>query len=123
MNVSFLTDESGRRTHAVIPLKVFERMTSALEDAIDVAESDRILQRLATGEEEPVPSEIVDRLLNENPIRVWREYRGITQHQLAVSIGLSDGYLSQLESGTRTGSTSTVAKLARALRVDMEDLI
>ncbi len=41
----------------------------------------------------------------ENPIRVWREYRGMTQAHLAKVAEISVPYLSQLESGKRKGST------------------
>jgi hypothetical protein len=38
----------------------------------------------AAGEEELVPSDVVERLLAaENPIRVWRTHRGLTSAALA----------------------------------------
>jgi uncharacterized phage-associated protein len=59
-----------------------------------------IKRRLATGEEELIPAEIVDRLIDgENKLRVWREYRGMSAKELAEATGLAAPYISQLETG------------------------
>ena len=48
------------------------------------------------------PAEVVDRLLaGENPIRVYRNYRRMTQKQLAEAAGINPVYLSQIETGKR----------------------
>jgi transcriptional regulator with XRE-family HTH domain len=58
-----------------------------------------------------------------NPIRVWREHRGLSQQQLAETAGISKPYLSQLEAGKREASQRVIRRLAKALRVDLDDLI
>ena len=58
-----------------------------------------------------------------NPIRVWREHRGLSQQQLAEAAGISKPYLSQLEAGKREASQRAIRRLAKALRVDLGDLI
>lgn len=74
--------------------------------------------------EELVPSKVVYALLEgENPIRVWREYRALTQQQLAEKAGISKPYLSQLESGKRHGATNVLNRIAQALTISLEDLI
>ena len=79
---------------------------------------------LAQGEEELIPSEITYALLDgENPIRVWRDYRGLTQQQVAEAAGISKPYLSQLESGRRKGTAEVLAAVARALKVSLDDLV
>lgn len=76
-----------------------------------------------TRNQETVPAEIVDRLLaGDSPVKVWREYRGLTQRALATQAGLNFTYLSQLETGARKGTTATMKKLAEALGVDLDDL-
>jgi Helix-turn-helix len=73
-----------------------------------------------TRNERRVPIGAVDRLIaRENPIRVWREHRGHSLHQLA-EVGI--GYLSQIENGERKGTVGTLKKIAAALDVDLDDL-
>ncbi len=67
-------------------------------------------ERLASGDEELIPAEIVDRLLSgENRLRVWREHRGLTIRALAEKAGLAQPYLSQIETGRRRGRTRPIA--------------
>jgi DNA-binding XRE family transcriptional regulator len=77
----------------------------------------------ATRDQEAVPAELVDRLLSgESPVKVWREYRGLSQRGLAARAGLNFTYLSQIETGARKGPVQTMKKLAEALGVDLDDL-
>ena len=77
----------------------------------------------ATRDQEAVPAELVDRLLSgEHPVKVWREYRGLSQRGLAARAGLNFAYLSQIETGARKGPVQTIRKLAEALSVDLDDL-
>src|SRR5208283_2013720 len=46
--------------------------------------------------------------------------RGETQLHLNFKTGIAQGYLSDLESGRRTGTRETIAKLAQALNVPAE---
>jgi transcriptional regulator with XRE-family HTH domain len=70
-----------------------------------------------------VPVEIADRLLaGDNPIRVWREHRGMTLAALKSKVGLSRGYLSDLENGKRVGPIGTLRKIAHALGLELDDL-
>ncbi len=87
--------------------------------------SDEQLYNLATSaEEESLPVEVVDRLLaGESPIAVFRRHRGLRQRHLAEAAGINPVYLSQIERGKRTGSIRTLAALAKALRVELDDLI
>ena len=90
----------------------------------DVEAYDLAKHRLATGEEELIPSAIVDRLLGgENPIRVWRDHRGLTGRALAEQAGIAPAYLSQIETGKREGTVETLKALAAALGVMVDDLI
>jgi DNA-binding XRE family transcriptional regulator len=75
-------------------------------------------------EEESFPLEIADRMIGgENTIKVFREHRGLTQKQLAKKADTSAAYLSQIETGRRTGSIKLLRRLAGALKVEVEDLI
>ena len=62
-------------------------------------------------------------LAGERPVRVFRDYRGLTQKQLARTVGISPLYLSQIERGIHNGSVATLAAIARALSVELDDLL
>ena len=75
-------------------------------------------------DEESFPLEVADRLIaGESPLKVFREYRGLTQSALAKNAGTSAAYLSQIETGRRTGSVKLLRRLADALGVVLDDLV
>ncbi|MBS1164134.1 MAG: transcriptional regulator, family [Proteobacteria bacterium] len=123
MNAQFLTTPSGERM-VVIPEADYERLVSTAEDAADRAAVADFRHRLAAGEEELVPDEIAGRLLSgDNPVRVWREHRGLTISALAAQAGIGQPYLSEIETGKKEGGIGTMKKLAAALGVAIDDLV
>ncbi|MDN5850680.1 MAG: helix-turn-helix transcriptional regulator, partial [Nitrococcus sp.] len=79
---------------------------------------------LKRGEEELIPAELGDALMQgENPIRVWRKHRGVSQAVLAAAAGITTAHVSQLEAGKRQPSVEVLRALARKLAVDMDDLL
>jgi transcriptional regulator with XRE-family HTH domain len=67
---------------------------------------------------------VVNRLLDgENPVKVWREYRRLTQGQLAEQTGVTVAHISQIENGKRECSVKLLRALARVLAVDADLLI
>lgn len=108
---------------AVLPLAEYERLQEAAEMLEDVSAYDEAKRRLAAGTEELVPQEIANRLLDgESPIRVWREYRGLSGRALAEAAGVSAPYLSQIEGGRREGSFDTMRRIAETLKISLDDL-
>jgi DNA-binding XRE family transcriptional regulator len=102
----------------------FEALCEAAEDAADAAVVARFGARLAAGDDELVPAAAADRLLaGENPVRAWREHRGLTAEALAKAARLSRATVSQIEGGTREGTIATIAAIAVALGLDAADLI
>jgi ribosome-binding protein aMBF1 (putative translation factor) len=98
-------------------------IVAAAEDATDRAAYRAAKQRLARGEDEMVLAVFAERLLaGENPVRVFRELRGLSVKDLAARAKLSAAYLSQVETGARQGTMATRRKLARALDVALDDL-
>lgn len=55
-------------------------------------------------------------------IRAAREALGESQVNLAASAGISQGYLSQLETDEREPTLSIAARLARALGISLDEL-
>jgi ribosome-binding protein aMBF1 (putative translation factor) len=117
-----ITTPSGDRM-AIIPLAEYERLVVSAEDTQDTRAYDEAKRRLASGEDELVPTEFANRLLDgENAVRVWRELRGLSSKELADRTGLSAPYLSQIETGRREGSFVTMRKIAEALGISLNDL-
>jgi DNA-binding XRE family transcriptional regulator len=119
MSDTHKTIERGGRTFVLVPQPEYERLTETLEDREDVRAYDRAKAKA----QEKVPATVADRLIaGENPIRVWREHRAATLQLLADRTRISKPYLSQIENGRRAASIGILQALARALRVDLEDL-
>ena len=116
--------EIGGEKIALLSVKDYERLLDLAEDAADGLAADRADERRRSGEEY-VPAELVNRILNgESPLRVWREYRGLTQVKLALAVGLKTAtHVSDLETAKRAGSGRLWSKLARVLNVQIEDIL
>ena len=59
----------------------------------------------------------------EHPVRVFREYCGLTGAQLAARVGVDQSTISNLETGKREGKLRLLLKIARALAVRLVDLV
>ena len=102
-----------------VPLKTVKQMLKAYEDMLDILAFDEAKKR----DEEYFPKELVDRLITgESRLRIYREYRGLTQAALADASGVSRDMIAMIETGKKIGSVATLKKLARALEVDLEDV-
>ncbi len=122
MNIQIIHSPGGEEM-VVMSKADYDRLLAASADNADAAEANRLIARVKAGDEEILPSEMVERLVaGENPLKVWREYRGLTQDQLAKSATMSRIYLSQIERGTRQGSVKMLSRLAHLLKVDIDDL-
>ncbi|WP_298215697.1 helix-turn-helix transcriptional regulator [Acidocella sp.] len=98
---------------------LLERADHEAEDADDVAIYDARKAELAGGD--VLPPEVSAAILRgDSRLKAIREWRDKTQLHLAFKTGIGQGYLSDLESGRRTGTPETIAKLAEALNVPVE---
>lgn len=106
-----------------VPVKDFEEMKKKLERLDDI-DDEAALTYALENIEEFFPIDVAKRIINgESPLRVYREYRGLTQQQLANTIGKSKTTISEIESGRKEGSVATLKAIARALDVDLDDLV
>ena len=122
MSVQLILKE-GQPEYAVIPYATYVQLVEDAEMLADIHDYDEAIRRIAAGEE-LIPAEVVYALLDgANPIRVWREHRGVSQAQLASMAGISASYLSQLESGKRDGTMEVLSAVSAALDVTLDDLI
>ena len=93
------------------------------EDMMDVIMAKEVLARIEAGEE-TWPAELVYELLEtDSRIRTYRNYRKMTVSDLATAAGISQPYLSEIESGKKTGSVDVLKRIATALKVDLDDIV
>lgn len=98
----------------------YDRLREAAEDLADLQAYDRAV---AEGGES-YPSDVVNRIIDgESPIRVLREYRGMTQQQLANAAGITRVMVTHIESKRRIGSIETLKAVANALGVDLDMIV
>lgn len=106
-----------------IPREEYDRLQAAAEDLADLQNFDRAKAALAAGEEELVPAEFVNRLLNgERALRVYRDLRGLTQEALAAKAGVNRVTVAEIETGRKQGSVESLRALANALGIALDDL-
>lgn len=85
---------------------------------------EELFDRAVAEDEESFPVAVAERLLaGENPVRVYREHRGLSPNQLAEAANVSAAELLKVEAGEHTRSTGTLAAIAKALRIDLDALI
>jgi DNA-binding XRE family transcriptional regulator len=121
--MQFETIIRSNRKFVILPYKIFERLSEDAEMLADIEAYDRAKQRIASGEDELIPFSIITRRLDgENEVKIWREYRKLTQAKLAQASGVSREMIAAIETGHKKGSTATLKKLARALKVDLENI-
>ncbi|TPE47216.1 helix-turn-helix transcriptional regulator [Amaricoccus solimangrovi] len=102
----------------------YDRLVALAEDAEDLRAVADFRARLEAGEEELMPAEFADRILDgESPLRVWREYRGLSQAELARRSGINRVVIADVEAGRKGGSVATFKATAEALGVTIDDLV
>ncbi len=121
MTVQFV--EIAGQKMAMLPVAEFERLVDLAEDKLDVSAAIAAERRREAGEEY-VPAELVDRIIaGENALKVWRNHRGLTQAILAKKAGISQAFVGFLEKDEKTASVETWQSLAKALDVELEDIL
>jgi len=123
--VQFIKTAGGEEL-AILPKSEYERLAKLLADE-DVGTA-RIVRdargKIAAGREVLLPKAVVDRLAGgENPIRVLREWRAMTQAEMVAAIGITQGYLSDLEAGKRKGPLALHQRISGALGVPIDLLL
>ena len=119
-----IIERDGKPEWAVLPYEEYLQLLEQAELLEDMRDFDAISAAIERGDEELIPAEVVYAILDgKNPIKVWREYRGLTQQQLADKAGISKPYLSQIETGKRTGTTEILSAIAKALDVSLDEVV
>ena len=97
----------------------YDRMVAASEMLADVPAYDAAMSIPGDG----MPVAFFTRIIQgENPVRVIREWRGLTQAELARRAGLHRVQLHDVETGKSRGSVDTLKAIAGALGVGLDDI-
>jgi Helix-turn-helix len=131
MSVRF--QKTPRGEVAILPRKDYEELLAKASEADEDAGTARLVAKvrkeIASGGP-LLPKDVVDRLADgANPVRVLREWRerewpdGMTQMYLSFKTGLSQGYISDIENGRRTGTAAALRLIADVLEVPMDLLV
>ena len=122
MNVRF--QKTARGEVAILPRKDYEALVAKAAEADEDKGTARLvaLGRDAVAAGAPLlPKEVVDRLAKGgNPVRVLREWRDKPQEYISFKTGLSQGYISDLETGRRNGTTAALRLIADVLKVPLD---
>jgi hypothetical protein len=80
--------KDGRPEWAVIPYEDYQRLVIAAEKLQNIQDYDEVRFAPSGDDQNPIPREVAYALLNQDtPIRAWRNYRGLSQKQLAKEAG------------------------------------
>lgn len=119
-----LIERNGKPEWAVLPYEEYLHLVEQAEMLEDIRDYDAAKAAIERGEEELIPSEVVFAILDGgNPIKIWREFRDMSQQQLADAAGISKPYLSQIETGKRHGTTEVITAIAKALKISVDELV
>jgi ribosome-binding protein aMBF1 (putative translation factor) len=125
MNVRFKITSKGEI--AILPRKEYEALAAKAQEADEDFGTARLIARarkeIAAGMP-LIPKEVVDRIdRGENALRALREWRGKTQLYIAHKANIGQGYISDLESGRRKGTTAALKKIADVLKVPLDLIV
>jgi ribosome-binding protein aMBF1 (putative translation factor) len=105
----------------ILSRKEYDQLVvAANEDAADAAVARKAIAR----HEETISEAELDELLGaKTPLAFWRKKRGLTQAELAKAAGIAQGFLSEIESGLKTGDVTVLQRIAVALEISLLDLV
>ena len=98
----------------------YEALLLLLEEAEEDADDRAIydLRKAELGAAPPLPSAVSSAMLRgDSLLKALREWKGMTQSNLAKASGLGQGYLSDMENRKRTASKETLERIAKILQL------
>jgi len=105
------------------PVTVKAKIIQSLLDRAEMTEDLRAFDAAKAAGGALIPTEVMDRIWDGDArVKVFREWRGMKQGELAKASGLSQAYLCEIEKGKNLSSRAAKA-LARALDIDVGDLL
>jgi ribosome-binding protein aMBF1 (putative translation factor) len=105
----------------ILSRKEYDRLlVAANEDVTDAAVAKKAIAR---NEETLSEAEMDELLAAKTPLAFWRKKRGLTQTDLAKSAKIAQGFLSEIESGLKTGDVTVLQRIAIALEISLLELV
>ncbi|CAN5133096.1 hypothetical protein BH10PSE9_BH10PSE9_05040 [soil metagenome] len=125
MNVRF--EKTAKGEIAILPRKEYEALVAKAAEADEDAATARLVGRARADMDAGMPllpKHVVDRLADgKNPVRVLREWRDFTQVYLSLKTNISQGHISDIENGRRTGTPAALRAIATVLKVPIDLLV
>lgn len=115
------TVERNSQKFVLVPIEQYNQLLADIEMLKDVHD----FRGAKAVDEETFPAEVINRLIlnEENSIKVYREYRKLTQKQLADKVGIQRAYLAEIETKRKSGSVKTLKAIAEVLDVDLMSIL
>ena len=103
-----------------IPKAEFDRLIEAAQDLEDI----KAIENYKANPQEGLPDKYMGQLIDGiAPVKVFRDWRGLNQSELARRSGVHRVSIADIEAGRKTGSVHTLKKLAEALNITIDDLV
>lgn len=118
LNPQFIKTEAGELV--VLTRAEYDGLLARLEtEDEDIAIFDARMAELASGSERRLPAEVTRFMVGgDSLLKALRRWRNMTEAQLSSKTNLAQSYISDLESGRRTGASDTLRRIAEALDID-----
>lgn len=125
MNVKFQKTPQGEV--AILPRKDYEELVAKASEVDEDNGTARVVARardeVASGAP-LLPKNVVDRLADgENPVRVLREWRDVTQTYLSFKTSISEGHISDIENGREIATAASLRAISQVLEVPLDLLM
>lgn len=117
------TLEMKGETYVLVPKAEFNTMAAALDDKLDARAARRALAELEGREADLLTTQDLARIKKQGPLRFWRDRRAMKAIELADKAGITQPYLSEIETGKKDGGLKVMAKIAAILGVSLDDLV
>jgi DNA-binding XRE family transcriptional regulator len=115
VTAKLITTPGGEKL-AILPADEFEELCDQVAHAAAMAD-------YRAGREEALTLAEVDALLAAaTTLAFWRSKRGMTQAKLAKAARTTQAHIADIEAGKHGASFDLMARIAKALRVKMDDL-
>jgi len=121
-NPQIIKTPSGEEL-VVLPRADYDALVAAAveaaEDEADAAMYDARKADLEAGRDGRLPPEVSAAILRgDSLLKALRKWRDITQLHVCHMANITQGYLSDLESGRRRGTPETLRAIAKVLKID-----
>jgi ribosome-binding protein aMBF1 (putative translation factor) len=105
----------------ILSRKEYDRLLVAANE--DVADALVAKKAIARNEEALSEAEVDELIAAKTPLAFWRKKRGLTQTDLAKAADIAQGFLSEIESGLKTGDVTVLQRIAVALEISLLELV